>query len=92
MYDCERVMRATIADADFCKETTLRVNTFCNKYGTLSDDSVPILTQKQLNEVPKWLEVLTDIVAFIDNALFNLFGDKAYSEMLWAAIKSVTGK
>ncbi len=91
MYDCERVMRATIADADFCKETTLRVNTFCNKYGTLSDDSVPILTQKQLNEAPKWLEVLTDIVAFIDNALFGLFGDKAYSEMLWAVIKSVVG-
>lgn len=92
MYDCERVMKATIADADFCKETTLRVNTFCNKYGTLSDDSVPILTQKQLDEAPKWLEVLTDIVAFIDNALFNLFGDKAYSEMLWAVIKSVVGK
>lgn len=80
MYDCERVMRATIADAEFCKETTLRVNTFCNKYGTLSDESVPILTQKQLDEAPEWLNALTKIVKFIDDTLFDIYGDKAYSE------------
>lgn len=85
MYDCERVMRATIADADFCKETTLRVNTFCNTYGSLSDSSVSILTQKQLNEAPKWVNVLTEIVTFVDDTIFNVFGDKAYSEF-WSAI------
>lgn len=71
MYDCERVMRATIADAEFCKETTRRVNEFCAAYGGLSSENAKLLTQKQLNELPEWAKVLTKIIAFVDDTLFK---------------------
>ena len=80
MNDCERVMRATIADAEFCKETTKRVNDFCATYGGLSEENAKLLTQKQLNELPEWAKVLTKIITFVDDTLFKIYGDKAYSE------------
>lgn len=80
MYDCERVMRATVADAEFCKETTKRVNDFCVKYGNLSEENAKLLTQKQLAELPEWAEVLTKIIRFADDIIFKIYGDKAYSE------------
>jgi pimeloyl-ACP methyl ester carboxylesterase len=80
MYDCERVMRATIADSAFCKETTYRLNVFLNKYGSLKAENVNILTQKQLNELPDYLKVLEKVLAFVDNSLYKVFSDKAYSE------------
>ena len=82
MYDCERVLRATIADKDFCLETTQRANNFCAKFGKLSEENAKLLTQKQLSEPPEWLKVLTKIVTFTDNMLFKIYGDKAYSEFL----------
>ena len=80
MYDCERVMRATIADAEFCLETTRRVNEFCAEYGELSEENAKLLTQKQLAEPPEWVKVLTKIIKFADDMLFKIYGDKAYSE------------
>ncbi len=80
MYDCERVMRATVADADFCKETTRRVNDFCATYGGLSAENAKLLTQKQLNELPEWAKVLTRVITFVDDTIFKIYGDKAYSE------------
>ncbi len=80
MYDCERVMRATIADAQFCKETTRRVNEFCATYGGLSEENAKLLTQKQLNELPEWAKVLTRVITFVDDTVFKIYGDKAYSE------------
>lgn len=80
MYDCERVMRATIADADFCKETTKRANDFLVKQGKFSEENADILTQKQLHELPEWAKVLTKIITFVDDTLFKVYGDKAYSE------------
>lgn len=80
MYDCERVMRATVADADFCKETTRRVNEFCATYGGLSAENAKLLTQKQLNELPEWAKVLTRVITFVDDTIFKIYGDKAYSE------------
>ena len=80
MYDCERVMRATIADAEFCLETTRRVNEFCAEYGELSEENAKLLTQKQLAEPPEWVKVLTKIIKFADDMLFKVYGDKAYSE------------
>lgn len=80
MYDCERVMRATIADAEFCKETTKRANDFLVEQGRFSAENANILTQKQLHELPEWAKVLTKIITFVDNTLFKLYGDKAYSE------------
>lgn len=84
MYDCERVMRATIADAEFCKETTRRVNEFCAKQGMISEENAKLLTQKQLNELPEWAKVLTKIITFVDDTIFKIYGDKAYSEF-WKA-------
>lgn len=80
MYDCERVMRATVADADFCKETTRRVNDFCATYGGLGAENAKLLTQKQLNELPEWAKVLTRVITFVDDTIFKIYGDKAYSE------------
>ncbi len=80
LYQCERVMRATIADADFCKETTLRVNKLCNKYNGLPDEKVYILTQKQLNELDPAVEAIATIITFVDKALYGIFEEKAYSE------------
>lgn len=80
MYDCERVMRATVADADFCKETTRRVNEFCATYGGLSAENAKLLTQKQLNELPEWAKALTRVITFVDDTIFKIYGDKAYSE------------
>lgn len=80
MYDCKRVMRATVADADFCKETTRRVNEFCATYGGLSAENAKLLTQKQLNELPEWAKVLTRVITFVDDTIFKIYGDKAYSE------------
>lgn len=80
MYDCERVMRATIADAEFCKETTRRVNEFCAEQGKISEENAKLLTQKQLNDLPEWAKVLTKIITFADDTIFKIYGDKAYSE------------
>lgn len=80
MYDCERVMRATIADADFCKETTKRANDFLVEQGRFSAENADILTQKQLHKLPEWAKVLTKIITFVDDTLFKVYGDKAYSE------------
>ncbi len=80
MYDCERVMRATVADAEFCKETTKRVNDFCATYGGLGAENAKLLTQKQLKELPEWAKLLTKIIKFVDDTLFKVYGDRAYSE------------
>ena len=77
-------MRATIADAEFCKETTERVNDFCAKQGKISEENAKLLTQKQLNELPEWAKVLTKIITFVDDTVFKIYGDKAYSEF-WKA-------
>lgn len=80
LYECERVMKATIADDAFCKETTLRVNVICNKYSGLSDEDIYILTQKQLNELDPTVKAIEVVVKFIDMTLYGLYEEKAYSE------------
>ncbi|MBQ7548880.1 MAG: hypothetical protein IJT03_04150 [Clostridia bacterium] len=80
MYDCERVMRATIADSAFCEETTLRVNRFLNENGSLGDSSVNIVRQKQLEELPPYLKAIEAVLAYVDNSLYTVFSDKAYSQ------------
>jgi hypothetical protein len=80
LYECERVMKATIADDAFCKETTLRVNIICNKYSGLSDEDIYILTQKQLNELDPTVKAIEVVVKFIDMTLYGLYEEKAYSE------------
>ncbi len=80
LYDCERVMRATIADDAFCKETTYRVNVLCNRYGSLSDEDVEILTQKQLDELHPAVSGIAVIIEFIDKVLYGIYEEKAYSE------------
>lgn len=80
LYECERVMRATIADDAFCKETTLRVNIMCNKYSGLSDEDVYILTQKQLNELDPTVKAIEVVIKFIDMTLYGIYEEKAYSE------------
>lgn len=80
LYDAERVMRATIADDAFCKETTFRVNKLCNKYGNLSDEDVNILTQKQLNELDPTVKAIETVILFIDKTLYGVYGIKAYSQ------------
>lgn len=80
LYDCERVMRATIADDAFCKETTYRVNVLCNRYGGLSDEDIEILTQKQLNELDPTVSAIATILDFADKTLYGIFEEKAYSE------------
>lgn len=81
IYDCERVMRATIADDAFVSETTLRVNSFLSKHNGFSEEKVDLLYQKQLPELPKWAENLTKVVAFIDKSVFKVYTDKGYSEL-----------
>lgn len=80
LYECERVMRATIADDAFCKETTLRVNILCNKYSGLSDEDVYILTQKQMNELDPTVKAIETVIKFIDMTLYGMYGTKAYSQ------------
>ena len=80
MYDCERVLRATIADSAFCEETTLRVNRFLNENGSLGDSSVNIVRQKQLEELPPYLKAIEAVLAYVDNSLYTVFSDKAYSQ------------
>lgn len=80
LYDCERVMRATIADDAFCKETTLRVNILCNKYGQLPDEKINILTQKQMPELDPAVQAIVTVIAFIDKTLYGMYDEKAYSE------------
>ena len=80
LYECERVMKATIADDAFCKETTLRVNIMCNKYSGLSDEDIYILTQKQLNELDPTVKAIEVVVKFVDMTLYGLYEEKAYSE------------
>lgn len=80
LYECERVMRATIADDAFCKETTLRVNLMCNKYSGLSDEDVYVLTQKQLNELDPTVKAIETVIKFIDLTLYGIYGTKAYSQ------------
>ena len=85
LYECERVMRATIADDAFCKETTLRVNILCNKYSGLSDEDIYILTQKQLNELDPTVKAIETVIKFIDMTLYGIYGTKAYSQF-WQII------
>ncbi len=85
LYECERVMRATIADDAFCKETTLRVNILCNKYSGLSDEDVYILTQKQMNELDPTVKAIETVIKFIDMTLYGVYGTKAYSQF-WQII------
>ncbi len=85
LYECERVMRATIADDAFCKETTLRVNIMCNKYSGLSDEDVYILTQKQMNELDPTVKAIETIIKITDQSLCGIFGTKAYSQF-WMAM------
>lgn len=80
LYECERVMKATIADDAFCKETTLRVNVICNKYSGLSDEDVYVLTQKQLNELDPTIKAIEVVIKFVDMTLYGLYEEKAYSE------------
>ncbi len=80
LYECERVMKATVADAEFCKEITQRVNILSNKYAGLSDEKVNLLTQKQLNELDPAVEAIAKVIVFIDSTLYGIFGDKAYSQ------------
>ena len=80
LYECERVMRATIADDAFCKETTLRVNIICNKYSGLADEDIYILTQKQLNELDPTVKAIETVIKFIDMTIYGIYGTKAYSE------------
>lgn len=85
LYECERVMRATIADDAFCKETTLRVNIICNKYSGLSDEDIYILTQKQLNELDPTVKAIETIIKFVDMTLYGIYGTKPYSQF-WQII------
>lgn len=85
LYECERVMRATIADDAFCKETTLRVNIICNKYSGLSDEDIYILTQKQMNELDPTVKAIETIIKAVDMTLYGIYGTKAYSEF-WQVI------
>ncbi|MBR0349752.1 MAG: alpha/beta fold hydrolase [Clostridia bacterium] len=85
LYECERVMRATIADDAFCKETTLRVNIMCNKYSGLSDEDIYILTQKQMNELDPTVKAIETIIKITDQSLCGIFGTKAYSQF-WMAM------
>lgn len=93
IYDCERVMRATIADAEFCKETTKRANDFLVEQGRFNAENANILTQKQLHELPEWAKVLTKIITFVDDTLFKLYGDKAYSEFwkIYLTVREANG-
>ena len=50
----------------------------------ISEENAKLLTQKQLNELPEWAKVLTKIITFVDNTIFKIYGDKAYSEF-WKA-------
>lgn len=85
LYECERVMRATIADDAFCKETTLRVNIMCNKYSGLSAEDIYILTQKQMNELDPTVKAIETIIKITDQSLCGIFGTKAYSQF-WMAM------
>lgn len=80
IYDCERVMRATIADDAFVKETTQRLQNFLVKYGNMSESTAKRLTQKQLDELPGWAKALTEILNACDKILYTIYSDKAYSE------------
>lgn len=80
LYECERVMKATIADDAFCKETTLRVNIICNKYSGLSDADIYVLTQKQLDELDPTVKAIETVIKFIDMTFYGLYEEKAYSE------------
>lgn len=82
LYECERVMRATIADDAFCKETTLRVNIICNKYSGLSDEDIYRLTQKQMKELDPTVKAIETVIKFIDMTLYGIYGTKAYSQFL----------
>lgn len=82
MYDCERVMKATIADDAFVSETTLRVNQFLCTYNGFSEEKVNLLYQKQLAELPVWADVLTKAVTVIDWVVFGICSDKGYSEII----------
>ena len=50
----------------------------------ISEENAKLLTQKQLNELPEWAKVLTKIITFVDDTIFKIYGDKAYSEF-WKA-------
>ncbi len=80
IYDCERVMKATIADDAFVSETTQRVNAFLSEYGGFNAEKVDILYQKQLPELATWAKILDKAVTVSDKLVFAFFSDKAYSE------------
>lgn len=56
----------------------------CAKQGKISEENAKLLTQKQLNELPEWAKVLMKIITFVDDTVFKIYGDKAYSEF-WKA-------
>ena len=85
LYECERVMKATIADDEFCKETTLRVNIICNKYSGLSDEDIYRLTQKQMKELDPTVKAIETVIKFIDMTIYGIYGTKAYSQF-WQII------
>ncbi|MCQ2480453.1 MAG: hypothetical protein MJ120_07400, partial [Clostridia bacterium] len=80
IYDCERVMKATIADDAFVSETTQRVNAFLSEYGGFNAEKVDLLYQKQLPELATWAKILDKAVTVSDKLVFAFFSDKAYSE------------
>ncbi|MCQ2471275.1 MAG: hypothetical protein MJ147_04475 [Clostridia bacterium] len=80
IYDCERVMKATIADDAFVSETTQRVNAFLSEYGGFNPEKVDLLYQKQLPELATWAKILDKAVTVSDKLVFAFFSDKAYSE------------
>lgn len=80
LYDCERVMRATIADMAFVSETTKRVNLFLNEYGTFPDDSVNRIVATDEPELSPAMKAVEFSVVTADKIIYKIFGPHGFSE------------
>lgn len=82
LYDCERIMNATLADMAFSTETTKRLHKFLNTYGSLSDKSVNKVVATDNDELSTGMKVLERIIVKADKTLYSIFGPYGFSE-LW---------
>ena len=80
IYDCERVMNATIADMDFVKETTRRVHHFLNEYGNFPDENVNREVATDTPELSPAMKFLEFVIVTADKVIYHIFGPHGFSE------------
>ncbi len=80
LYDCERMIRATVADMEFTNETTKRVHTLLNKYDRFDKLSVNRTVATDNAELSTPMKILDFVITTADKIIYSIFGPHGFSE------------